>query len=91
MTLVASKFLNGTCNYILTKMEEDSIDFATALAQAQDLGYAEADPTLDVNGTDAAHKLAILARITGRIKFTDVIIEGNRKRYSRRSSQVPSS
>jgi homoserine dehydrogenase len=55
--------LNGTSNFILTQMEVESLDYATALKQAQALGYAEADPTLDVNGTDTAHKLAILARI----------------------------
>lgn len=55
--------LNGTCNFILTKMSEDGVDYAAALAEAQRRGYAEADPTVDVNGTDAAHKLAILAQI----------------------------
>lgn len=55
--------LNGTCNYILTMMEQAEQDFAEALANAQRLGYAEADPTLDIDGTDTAHKLAILARI----------------------------
>jgi homoserine dehydrogenase len=55
--------LNGTCNFILTRMTENGQSYADALAEAQRLGYAEADPTLDVNGTDAAHKLAILAQI----------------------------
>jgi homoserine dehydrogenase len=55
--------LNGTCNFILTGMTENGQDYAAALAEAQRRGYAEADPTLDVNGTDAAHKLAILAQI----------------------------
>jgi homoserine dehydrogenase len=55
--------LNGTCNFILTKMEEDGKSYADALAEAQKLGYAEADPTLDVNGHDTVHKLALLARI----------------------------
>jgi homoserine dehydrogenase len=55
--------LNGTCNYILTKMTLEGLAYADALAQAQELGYAEADPTLDVDGTDTAHKLAILAQI----------------------------
>ena len=55
--------LNGTCNFILTSMAEGGLAYADALAEAQRLGYAEADPTLDVNGTDAAHKLAILAQI----------------------------
>ena len=55
--------LNGTCNYILTTMEATGADFAETLAEAQALGYAEADPTFDVEGVDAAHKLAILATI----------------------------
>lgn len=53
--------LNGTCNYILTRMEEEGLTYPQALAEARDLGYAEADPTSDVNGTDAAIKLVILA------------------------------
>lgn len=73
-----SAILNGTTNFILTRMEEDDATYADALAEAQKLGYAEADPTLDVNGTDAAHKLAILARIAfhGRIPLVDVRCEG---------------
>src|SRR5712692_7525949 len=55
--------LNGTCNFILTSMTELGMSYAVALAEAQRLGYAEADPTLDVDGTDAAHKLAILSQI----------------------------
>ncbi|MFQ5430652.1 MAG: homoserine dehydrogenase [Phycisphaerae bacterium] len=58
--------LNGTANYILTRMLEDQITYAEALAEAQTLGYAEADPTLDVSGADAAHKLAILASLAMR-------------------------
>jgi len=54
--------LNGTCNYILTRMAEDRLPLADALARAQELGYAEADPSADVSGTDAAQKLVILAR-----------------------------
>lgn len=53
--------VNGTCNYILTEMLEKNRSYADALSEAQRLGYAEADPTLDVDGTDSAHKLAILA------------------------------
>ena len=53
--------LNGTCNYILTRMEAEGLSFADCLAEAQRLGYAEADPTFDVGGFDTAHKLAILA------------------------------
>jgi homoserine dehydrogenase len=52
--------LNGTANYILTQMSENGASFAQALAEAQAQGYAEADPTLDVEGLDTAHKLAIL-------------------------------
>ncbi|HZT73987.1 MAG TPA: homoserine dehydrogenase [Terriglobales bacterium] len=55
--------LNGTANYILTRMEEDGLEFETALGEAQRAGYAEADPTLDVEGIDARDKLAILARL----------------------------
>src|SRR5260370_13241189 len=55
--------LNGTCNFILTRMSEEGQGYAEALAEAQCKGYAEADPTLDVDGTDSAHKLAILAQI----------------------------
>jgi len=55
--------VNGTCNFILTAMTRDVLPYAEALAKAQALGYAEADPTLDVDGTDTAHKLAVLAQI----------------------------
>lgn len=55
--------LNGTSNFILTRMAENGMSYADALQEAQRLGYAEADPTLDVDGSDAAHKLAILAQI----------------------------
>jgi homoserine dehydrogenase len=58
-----SGILNGTCNYILSKMETDGLSFAECLAQAQRLGYAEADPTFDVGGFDTAHKLAILTSL----------------------------
>ncbi len=61
--------LNGTCNYILSSMSEQGVTYADALAQAQKLGYAEADPTLDVNGTDTAHKLAILTQIAFGISY----------------------
>jgi homoserine dehydrogenase len=59
--------LNGTCNYILTRMLEDDASYAHALAEAHRLGYAEADPTLDVDGTDSAHKLVILASVAMRL------------------------
>src|SRR5262249_27886885 len=61
--LALQGILNGTSNFILTAMTEGGHTYAQALAEAQRLGYAEADPTLDVAGTDAAHKLAILAQI----------------------------
>ena len=72
--------INGTCNYILTEMREHGTEFATALAQAQELGYAEADPHFDVDGIDAAHKLTILAAIAFGIPlaFAQVHIEGIR-------------
>ena len=70
--------LNGTCNYILSTMEASGRDFAEVLAEAQALGYAEADPTFDVEGVDAAHKLAILAAIAfgARVDFPAVDISG---------------
>lgn len=55
--------LNGTCNYILTRMSRDGVAFEAALKDAQERGYAEADPTLDISGADSAHKLVILARL----------------------------
>ena len=58
-----SAIVNGTCNFILTSMTRDGLAYETALRQAQELGYAEADPTTDVDGTDTAHKLAILAQL----------------------------
>jgi len=73
--------LNGTCNYILTVMREQGRDFAEVLAEAQALGYAEADPSFDVDGIDAAHKLAILAALAfGRpVDFAAVHVEGIRE------------
>ncbi|MGH6962367.1 MAG: homoserine dehydrogenase, partial [Dongiaceae bacterium] len=70
--------INGTCNYILTQMTEKGADFAEALAEAQKLGYAEADPTFDIEGVDAAHKLTILAAIAFGIplSFESVATEG---------------
>jgi homoserine dehydrogenase len=62
LTQVAG-ILNGTCNYILTRMERDGVEFAAALAEAQALGFAEADPTMDISGGDARAKLAILAMV----------------------------
>ena len=85
--LVANRILsimgivNGTTNYILTKMTESSQAFASVLTEAQAKGYAEADPTLDVGGGDAAHKLQILASLAygGYIRFSDIYIEGIQK------------
>ena len=73
--------LNGTCNYILTTMREEGRDFAEVLADAQALGYAEADPAFDIDGVDAAHKLAILAALAfGQpANFDAVHIEGIRR------------
>jgi homoserine dehydrogenase len=73
--------LNGTCNFILTSMRERGREFADVLAEAQKLGYAEADPGFDIDGVDAAHKLAILTALAfGRaVRFDDVHVEGIRQ------------
>ena len=73
--------LNGTCNYILTAMREQKRDFADVLAEAQALGYAEADPATDIDGVDAAHKLAILAALAfgHPVRFDAVYVEGIRR------------
>ena len=70
--------MNGTCNYMLTKMINEGIDYDTILQESQELGYAEADPTFDVGGFDAAHKLLILGSIAYGIdaKPEDILIEG---------------
>ncbi len=70
--------LNGTCNYILTSMERDGVNFNTALKSAQDLGFAESDPTFDIEGYDTAHKLAILSSIaySKEINFMDIDVQG---------------
>lgn len=70
--------LNGTCNYILTRMTNEGHDFAEVLRDAQAHGYAEADPTFDVEGIDTAHKLAILISLCfgTRVKFADIHTEG---------------
>ncbi len=82
--LIANKILriygiiNGTSNYILTKMHQEGLDFAEALREAQAKGFAEADPTLDVGGGDAAHKLTILASLAagGFVDFNSIPVEG---------------
>jgi homoserine dehydrogenase len=70
--------LNGTCNYILTRITENGSPFETALAEAQSKGYAEADPGLDVDGLDTAHKITILSALAygTRIHLSDVYTEG---------------
>jgi homoserine dehydrogenase len=70
--------LNGTTNYILTRMEEDNLPFKEALKEAQEKGYAEADPTFDIEGIDAAHKITILANLAfgGFVDFKKVFVEG---------------
>jgi homoserine dehydrogenase len=72
--------LNGTCNYILTTMEAEGRGFAEVLSEAQALGYAEADPSFDIDGVDAAHKLSILASLAfgTRLDFGAVAISGIR-------------
>ncbi len=62
--------INGTANYILTKMTDEGVDFETVLKEAQALGYAEADPTFDIEGIDSAHKLTILASLAFGIPFS---------------------
>ena len=70
--------MNGTCNYMMTKMTNEGVDYDSILKESQDLGYAEADPSFDVGGYDAAHKLLILASIAYGIdaKPEDILIEG---------------
>jgi homoserine dehydrogenase len=70
--------LNGTCNYILTKMTKEGSAFGEVLKKAQELGYAEADPTFDIEGVDTAHKLAILVSLCfgTRVQFNDIYTEG---------------
>lgn len=70
--------MNGTCNFIMTKMRNEKRDFADVLAEAQALGYAEADPTFDIGGFDAAHKLAILTSLAFgcEIDFDAIYVEG---------------
>ena len=72
--------LNGTCNYVLTTMRQTGRDFADVLGEAQRLGYAEADPSFDIDGIDSAHKLAILASVAfgTEVDFASVHVEGIR-------------
>ncbi len=73
--------MNGTCNFILTKMRNEERDFGDVLSEAQELGYAEADPTFDIGGFDAAHKLAILTSLAFgcEIDFSAIYVEGIEK------------
>ncbi len=83
--------LNGTSNFILTQMEEQETDYAAALAEAQQRGYAEANPAMDVNGSDAAQKLAILAHLAfgAEVKWSDIprvgidVVEAVDMRYAK--------
>ena len=70
--------LNGSCNYILTQMIAEGVSYDHAVAEAQRLGFAEADPTMDVDGTDTAHKLAILAQLAfgARVHWADIPRQG---------------
>ena len=70
--------INGTTNYMLTKMSEEGLSYAQALAEAQAKGYAESDPTADVEGIDAARKIAVLASLAFNTALTlkDVHVEG---------------
>lgn len=70
--------VNGTCNYILTRMTQEGVDFADVLKSAQELGYAEADPTFDIEGVDTAHKLSILLSLCfgTKIDLKDIYCEG---------------
>ncbi|MDR6102191.1 homoserine dehydrogenase [Agrobacterium larrymoorei] len=70
--------MNGTCNYILTKMEKEGLSFEVCLKEAQRLGYAEADPAFDIEGNDTAHKLAILTTLAfgSKIAANDIYLEG---------------
>lgn len=73
-----SGIINGTANYILTKMSKEGSDFHSALQQAQELGYAEADPTFDVEGNDTAHKILLLMGIAfnGIFSYDDLYVQG---------------
>ncbi len=70
--------VNGTANYILSKMSDGDYDFGTVLKEAQDKGYAEADPTFDIEGIDSAHKIAVLTRLAygTPVNFDDIYVQG---------------
>lgn len=75
-----SGILNGTCNYILTRMADEKLSFETCLAEAQRLGYAEADPTFDIDGFDTAHKLSLLTSLAfgTKVDADSIYVEGIR-------------
>ena len=85
--------VNGTCNYILTKMTDEGRDFSEVLKEAQARGYAEADPTLDIEGLDSAHKLQILAMLAFRtaVDLKDIYTEGITGGSRRRTWSTPAS
>ena len=70
--------VNGTANYILSKMSDENCDFDVALKEAQEKGFAEADPTFDIEGIDSAHKIAVLTRLAygTPVKFEDINVSG---------------
>ncbi len=80
-TLAVHGIVNGTCNYILSTMSEQGTEFASALAEAQAAGLAEADPSFDVDGIDSAHKLVILAALAfgAEVRLRDIFTEGIRR------------
>jgi homoserine dehydrogenase len=84
--------INGTTNFILSEMRDKGLDFATVLKQAQELGYAEADPTFDIEGVDAAHKATIMSAIAFGIpvQFDKAHVEGISK-LNAVTSATPSS
>jgi homoserine dehydrogenase len=75
---VIEGIVNGTCNYILSKMSDDHLDFQTALKEAQQKGFAEADPTFDIEGVDSAHKIAILSRLAfgAPVDYQSICVQG---------------
>ncbi len=76
--LAIEGIMNGTANYILSKMTDGNHDFDTVLKEAQEKGYAEADPTFDIEGTDSAHKIAVLTRLAygTPVNFDDIYVQG---------------
>lgn len=76
--MTVNTIINGTCNYILTQMTEYGHDFESVLKKAQEAGYAESDPTLDISGGDTGHKVAIMASLLygGYVPFNNIYIEG---------------